>query len=268
MAMVWSLAPAASHAAAEPTGAEVYEHCNVKYPGEDQRSRLSIILRDKDNNEKKNVYRRFWKGYKGKDGVFDKMVLFTEFPPDARGAAFMRWAYTDQTDKNADQWIYLPVLKKIRRVSVRDPGDSFLGSDLTYADISDNPINPGRHKLLRRMEKGDMEVFGVETVPTNPDKALYSRVITWFTRNGASWDSCHKRQVDYYDKRGEPLKQQFIKWQRVGKAWVWDEVLVRNVQTGHSSVFQVSDVEINVDLDEEVFTERALRLGARRAESR
>ena len=240
-----------------PTGKEIYEHCNFKYPGNDQQSTLTIILRDKDGNERKNVYHRYWKDYKGADGIVDKMLLYTEYPPDAEGAAFMRWAYTTASDKNADQWIYLPVLKKIRRVAIRDPGDSFLGSDLTYADISARDIDADDHKLVRALAKGDRQYFAVESTPKQGHASLYSKTISWFEK-GKDWDECVKRQVDYYDRKGIPLKQQIIKWQHVANAWVWSEVLVKNLQTGHSSTFRITDVKINVGLHDDAFTERAL----------
>jgi len=255
VAMPLSAAPVADI----PTGKQIFERCNYKYPGADQRSTLTITLREKDGSLRKNVYHRLWKDYKGVDGVVDKMVLYTEFPPDAEGAAFMRWAYTESSDKNADQWIYLPVLKKIRRVAIRDPGDSFLGSDLTYADISRRDINADTHKLTQVLKKGDKEFFAVESKPVNQKGWLYSKTISWFEK-GQDWSGCVKRQVDYYDKKGLPLKQQLIKWQQVGGAWVWSEVLVKNLQTGHSSLFRITDVKINVGLHDDAFTERALTL--------
>lgn len=251
--------PGVAAAANDPlvAGREILQRCDFKNPGEDQRSRLTIVLRDKDNNEKKNVYRRLWKDYRGEGGVADKMVLYTEFPPDAEGAAFMRWAYTRQSDRNADQWIYLPVLKKIRRVSIRDPGDSFLGSDLTYADISGRPLEADQHRLLQTFKRGSQEIYAVESVPVDKSTALYSKTVSWFVKD-QDWDTCTKRQIDYFDKKGEPLKQQMLKWQQVKNAWVWDEVLVKNVQTGHSSLFKVTDVQVNVGLRDEEFAERAL----------
>lgn len=243
-----------------PTGREIFKRCDNKYPGDDQQSTLTIILRDKDGNEKKNVYHRYWKDYKGAGGIVDKMVLYTEYPPDAEGAAFMRWAYTSTSDKNADQWIYLPVLKKIRRVAIRDPGDSFLGSDLTYADISGHDIDADDHTLLQIFTKGNVSYFLVKSVPRDQRKSLYSKTISWFEK-GQDWNGCFKRQVDFYDKKGVPLKQELIKWQQVDKAWVWSEVLVKNIQNGHSSIFRIKDVKINLGLDNEIFSERALRLG-------
>ena len=260
MLLLSSVGPiSAAPSLAVPTGKEIFERCNYKYPGEDQQSTLTITLRDKDGNERKNVYHRLWKDYKGAGGVVDKMVLYTEYPPDAEGAAFMRWAYTTASDKNADQWIYLPVLKKIRRVAIRDPGDSFLGSDLTYADISRRDINADKHKLTQILRKGDKEFYAVESIPLNEKTSLYSKTISWFEKD-KDWNGCVKRQVDYYDKKGIPLKQQIIKWQQVDNAWVWSEVLVKNLQTGHSSLFRITDVKINVGLHDDAFTERALTL--------
>lgn len=261
LAMVWCCIPIIAQATdVNPTGREIFEHCNFKYPGDDQRSLLTIILRDKDGNEKKSVYRRIWKDYKGADGVADKMVLFTEYPPDAEGAAFMRWAYTTTSDRNADQWIYLPVLKKIRRVSIRDPADSFLGSDLTYADISSRDIDADIHRLIRILHRGDEQLYAVESLPVDKANGIYGKTVSWFVK-GNGWDDCVKRQVDFYDKKGQPLKQQTIKWQQIKNAWVWSEVIVKNFQTNHSSLFQVTDVRINLGLQDELFSERSLSVG-------
>jgi Outer membrane lipoprotein-sorting protein len=242
------------------TARDIVKYCEYKNPGNDQRSHLTIILTDKDGSEKKNVYRRLWKNYKGNDGIDTKMMLFTEFPPDAEGVGFMRWAYTSNADKNADQWIYLPTLKKIRRVSVRDPGDSFLGSDLTYFDISGRSIDADDYKITKTERSGNNDVIVIESTPHEDSSSLYSRVVSYYVKGvGSSWDTCVKRQAEYYDKKGEPLKQQVITWQQVKDAWVWDEMKVHNLQTDHSSTFQITDVQINVGLDNDMFSERNLQ---------
>jgi hypothetical protein len=244
---------------ADASARDIVQQCNFKYPGDDQQTHLTIILRDKDGNEKKNVYNRSWKDYQGKDGIADKMVLITEYPPDAKGSVFMRWGYTG--DKNADQWIYLPVLKKTRRVSVRDPGESFLGSDLTHADIGGRALDADDHRLVSSEKRGDDTIYMIESVPRDMSKALYAKVVSWFVKPGDDWSDCSKRQVQYYDRRGEPLKEQVISWQHSGKAWLWSEMTVRNTQTGHTSIFQVTDVQTNVGLKDDIFTERNLTKG-------
>jgi len=248
-----------SAGAAQMSGTEIVEQCNYKYPGNDQRSRLSILLKDKNGSEKKKVFLRLWKNYHGSEGIVDKMMLFTEFPPDAKGAAFMRWAFDPETGKNADQWIYLPVLRKIRRVSIRDQGDSFMGSDLTYSDISLRKLDQDEHRFLGVERRDGKEFYIIESVPKEK-KPLYSKRISWFSK-GSDWEGCVKSRIDYYDLKGDLLKEQYIKWQTVDNAWVWKTVYVKSKQTGHSSRFLVDNVEIDVGLKDSVFSDRVLRRG-------
>jgi hypothetical protein len=244
------------------TADEVVQHCNYRYPGEDQKARMTIIKRDKSGDEKKEVYERLWKDYKGKDNIVEKMVMFTEYPPDSQGAGFLRVAYLPNSDKIEDQWIYLPSLKKMRRVSVRDPGDAFLGTDLTYADISGRQIDADEHSIVKTLKRGTNEVIiAVQSVPKDKSHALYGKIVSWYAKEGDNWDSCHKEQMDYFDLQGEPLKQETITWQRVGDAWLWNEVKVQNVRTGHSSTFQVTDAKVNVGLPDSTFSERNLSRG-------
>jgi len=244
------------------TGEDIVSQCDNKYPGENQKSQLGITLTDKSGNERKTVYLRLWKDTKGEEGVFDKMVLFTMYPPDAKGAGFMRWAYLPETKKNTEQWIYLPVLRKIRRVSVRDLADSFLGSDLTYGDISYRAVDADEHKLIRvDKDKNGQEYFVVVSTPEEDDYQ-YSKRISWFSRT-SNPDDCVKVRVDYYDQKEVFLKRQLLKWQKIDDAWVWDKVHVQNVQTFHKSFFEVDKVKINAGVGDEWFSERKLRQGIR-----
>jgi len=244
------------------SGKDIVSQCDNKYPGENQKSQLSITLTDKSGNERKTVYLRLWKDMKGVDEVFDKMVLFTMYPPDAKGAGFMRWAYTEESAKHAEQWIYLPVLRKIRRVSVRDLSDSFLGSDLTYGDISYRSLEADEHQLVRiDKDKNNNEYFVIVSTP-NEDDPQYSKKISWYSKTPDSND-CVKVRVDYFDNKDAFLKRQLLKWQKVNDAWVWDKVFVQNVQTFHKSFFEVEKVKINGGIKDEWFTERKLKQGVK-----
>jgi len=242
-------------------GATLLQRCASKYPGEDQRSRFIVLLQDAKGNVKKSEYLRIWKDFKGKDGVADKMILFTIFPPEAKGASFMRVGYVPAVNKNVDQWIYLPVLKKIRRVSIRNPSDSFLNSNLTYADVGQRALEMDTHQYKGVREIKGNTFYLVESTPkeTNPQ---YGKRVFWFDKGKKEdWSQCVNVRIDYYDQANELLKEQFIKWQQVDNAWVWDRVLVRNVRTKTASVFQVGGVSINTGLEDELFSERTLVRG-------
>ena len=258
--MLWGFLSVPCIAAVTPlTGEEIVKRCGVKYPGEDQRSNFEVLLRDNQGHEKRSVYLRIWKDYKGINNILDKMLLFTQYPPDAQGAAFMRVTYAKDLEKAADQWIYLPVLRKIRRVSIRDQGDSFLNSELTYADVTQRSVDEDTHKLLGVKELGGLQFYVVESTPRE-SSPLYSKRIQWFNKT-PDWEDCSNVRIDYYNPKGALLKEQFIKWQRVGRAWVWDRVLVRNVQTLHASIFLITDVKINTGITDNVFSELTLRIG-------
>lgn len=242
-------------------GKDVVAKCTMKQAGQDQRSRLAVILQNPQLGvERRSLYRRYWKSYDGKDGVVDKMLLFTEFPPDAVGAAFMRVVYDEASGKKVDQWIYLPLLKKIRRVTIRNPKDSFLNSDLAYADVERRSLDLDEHKFDGVQEIQGIEFYKVVSTPREKDP-MYGRREQWFLK-GKSWDDCISSRIDYFSVDGGVLeKSQFLKWQVVDGAWVWDRVLVRNALTGSVSIFVVSDVEVNIGLDDSLFTARTLRTG-------
>ena len=196
------------------TGRDIVAQCDFKNPGNDQRSQLTINLIDQYGEERKTVYLRLWKDMKGKDGILDKMVLFTLYPPDAKGAAFMRWAYDPKEGKHAEQWIYLPTLRKIRRVSVRDLSDSFLGSDLTYGDISYRNIDQDEYQLIRiDQDKNGTQYYVILSKPKEADPQ-YAKKVSWYIKK-PDMNNCVKVRVNYYDKKDQFLKQQNLKWQKV-----------------------------------------------------
>lgn len=240
-------------------GLELVRQCGQKYPGEDQRGTFTVTLRDRDGRIKRSEYLRFWKDYKGADGVSDKMLLFTTFPPDARGSAFMRVAYAPGLDRPVDQWIYLPLLKKIRRVTIRDPGDSFLNSNLTYADVSQRPLEADEHRYVGETTIDEVTFHVVESTPKEK-RPLYGKRVFWFLKTD-NWDDCVTSRIDYYDGSGELIKDQFIKWQKINGAWIWERVLVRSRLTESASVFELSDMHVNTGLEDELFSARSLERG-------
>jgi len=249
-------------AVAAPSAGEIIQRCDIETPlGKDQRSRMTVILRDAEGNEKRRVYRRYWIDNKDKDDILDKMVLFTEFPLDAKGTAFMRWNYLPKLHRSAEQWLYLPSLKTIRRVSVRDPGDSFLGSEMTYYDIDTHLPEDDKHSLLREEQADGKTYYVIETVPSGKNP-LYSKEVSWY-QAAPDWKNCNKTRIEYYDTHGALLKVQKMSWQQVDGAWVWDRATIDNLQSGHTSIFEIRDVEIDVDLSRRLFTERTMKRGVR-----
>jgi len=243
----------------QPDGKEIFRLCGQKNPGHDQRSRFIVMLMDQHGKVKRSEYIRFWKDFGGRDGVSDKMMLFNILPNEAKGAAFLRVAHSGDQAGQVDQFIYLPALRKIRRVSIRDPGDSFLNSNLTYADVSKRALEGDEHRLIGIRDVKGTEFYVVESVPKEA-KPLYGKRVFWFLKT-KKWDNCVTTRIDYFDNRGDLVKDQFIQWQQVGGAWIWDRVLVRSKANLTQSVFQITDAKVNLGLGDDIFSVRTLKNG-------
>jgi hypothetical protein len=238
---------------------EIIQHCDYKYSGKDQRTKMTVVNRNDHGQEKKQVFLRLLKNYPANNEYREKMVLLTEYPPDQKGLAFLRWEYTPTLDKLPEQWLYLPEHRKVRRVSARNPGEAFLGSTLTLGDIRYRAIDKDNHKLLGVQMWENKPVYVIESVPKEPD-ALYSKRISLYSR-APTWDTCLKVAVFYLDPKGFRLKAQRLSWQNIDGAWIWKHVVVENVQTKHVSTFEIHDIEVDVGLDDQLFSDRELRRG-------
>ncbi|MBI3772430.1 MAG: outer membrane lipoprotein-sorting protein [Gammaproteobacteria bacterium] len=246
-----------SHAE-ELTGDEIVKHCYYKYAGEDQRSRLKVTLTDEQGKRVNHEFFRFWKSYDGDVGdVTDKTVLFSEFPPHNRGINFMRWAYTQSSGKAADQWVYLPETHMVRRVSQRDPKNMDWG--VNDEDLRVRGLAEDIHTYLGVKNHEGRDFYLVESTPRENDPT-YSKRVSWFSKTG-DWDTCLERRVDYYDKTNQVSKEQFIKWEKVDDAWVWRTVVVKKSNSQVSAVYDMTDVQVNVGVRDNIFSKRVLEKG-------
>jgi hypothetical protein len=252
-----ALPAAAARAAPAPTAEEIFARSQAVNPGEDQQSRLTLLIKDADGNSRKVVIKRLWKRYEGKDGLVSKVLLFHEYPPESRGTAFMVWTHTDASGLPPDQWIYIPILRKVNKL----PGqleENLQGSDLRASDMDPRPAALDDHNLLRTEKIGSKEYYVIESTPREPEKTYpYSKIVRWISTDDYLID-----KVDYYDRDGRLLKKQTIAWKQMGDAWVWQKVVIANVQTGSQTTLNLTDIHVNQGIKDALFTERMMEQGS------
>ena len=248
---------AAVAAEAELTGLDVMKKTRELYLANDQLSTVTLRKIDKRGDEQKIVTKRYWKAYGGKDGFESKTLFVTEFPPDQRGVGFLIWDY-HKAGQADDLRLYLPSLKQVRRMTTREQDDAFMGSDLTFADLGQRELDEDTHTLLKTERCGATECYVVQSVPKDHD-SLYGKKITWVPATDFT-----PLRIDYYDRKGELLKTQAIEWQRPNNVWAWKRAEVKNVQTSHKTLFEISNLRNNVGLSDDEFSERVLKTGPRR----
>lgn len=219
------------------------------YPGKDQKSRLTFIIREANNTQRKVILHRFWKRYNKKGNIMSKVIVFHEYPPESMGSSFMSWSYNLKANKQDDQWLYIPLLKVPQKLP--EPVQELFGeSSLKPADMAPRDVELDNHKLIKEETIGNTDYYVIESIPKKKNVNYdYGKLIKWIKK-----DNFLKEKVEYYDYDGKPLKEQFITWKNVGKAWVWEKVVIRNLQTSVEIILSVNDIEVDTGLSDKIFT--------------
>jgi len=236
--------------------------------GDDSISTLTFNFMEPNNRERKLEYTMLWKDYKGRDGITTKMIFFKEFPPADKGIAYMTWMYQPDLNQDDDEWLYLPELRTVRKLSKKigddqdghnkhDEDSEFSKSVLHRTQLVPRQPDLDNHQLLRVDEKDGEEFYVIDSTPKNKDDNYpYSRTINWVSK-----DHFLLTKIDYFNMDGEKTLHQEIKWQNIDKSWVWDKVEGTDLNTGNKTSLTVSNVRINTGIDDDAFTKRVMKLG-------
>ena len=130
-------APTASADAGEsPTAREIMELVDARDTGDNSTQDMEMILIDKNGSKRERKIRAL-----GRDvGEDTQSIMFFLSPADVKDTGFLTYDY-DADDKDDDQWLYLPALKKTKRIASNDKSGSFMGSDFSYSDMTDRKID-------------------------------------------------------------------------------------------------------------------------------
>ena len=238
------------------SGQEVAERINARDEGIQVSRNLQMDLIDKRGHKRTRKTRSFRKYF----GEEKRTVLFYLEPRNVRDTAFLTWDHAEP-DREDDQWLYLPALRKARRISASDRGDYFLGTDLTFEDIKLETkvgLPDYRYELVEQTDC--CHVLEATPIDERTSQELgYTRV-----RLQVDSEIWMVRKADYWNLQGEPLKTVEIRdIRQVDGIWTPHVVDVLNHENGHRSVFTFSDVDYTTPVDDDLFTERALRRGWR-----
>ncbi len=241
-----------------PSGESVVERVNARHDGVTLTRDLTMKLIDRRGKERKRETRGFRKYF----GDEKRTAIFYLSPNNIRDTAFLTYDYA-QADRDDDQWLYLPALRKVRRISASDRGDYFLGTDFTYEDIkkeSKIAAEDYRFRTLRADSVDGHTVWVVEATPISEEVAKelgYGRVVLWV--DAKIWIS---RLTEFWDTRGEPLKTtRSLEIREIDGIWTSHRLEVDHHQTEHRTIFTFSEVQYDLEIDDNLFTEGSLRRG-------
>ena len=246
-----------------PEALEVARQVNARDEGVTSSRRIVMELVDKSGHTRTRetvFYRRYVDVEDGPDEKW--LVLFYLSPAQIKDTAFLTRDFLESKLED-EQWLYLPALRRSRRIAMRDRGKSFLGTDLSYDDVRNETkltITDYHWKTLRRAEVEEVPCIVIEATPVDKETSRllgYGRVE--FSVDPEIW---MVRRAEYWDVAGRHLKtshQRDIR--QVEGVWTPHRVDVTNHRTRHRTHFTYSEVQYGVELPDDLFTERALRRG-------
>jgi len=252
-------APAESaHAAdageARLDGRAIAERVDARPRGADQELRATWRLIDENGGERVRETRTFWRDHRGDQGdLHSKRLIVFDAPAPIRGTAFLVWSQRDPGDEDP-RWIYLPALRKVRRIAAGDRGRSFVGTDFAYEDLAERAVEEDTHRLVRREELDGRPHYVLESRPRG--ESSYERRLQWV--DAERWTVS---KVELYDRPDRLAKVLDIRWQQVDGIWAWRHLEMRDPRREHRTVVEVEEVRHDQGLDDSLFTESTLRFG-------
>lgn len=236
---------------AQLTGRQIVKKAYNLPTGDDQTSVLTMTLTNKSGQTRVRKIQQYTKQI----GDVEKSIMFFLSPADVKNTSFMNWSYDDD-NKADDQWIYLPALKKVKRISSDSKSDYFMGSDFTYDDLGDRKLDADVHKLIKEETINGQACYVVESVSKDEDY-MYSKTKTWIRK-----DNFVGMKKEFYDEDGELLKILTIKKvEKISGFWIITQSEMKNIQKNHKTTIQLTNVKINTGVPASKFTERMMMRG-------
>ena len=186
------------------------------------------------------------------EGDGDKSLSVFDAPKDIKGTALLSFTHALEPD---DQWLYLPALKRVKRIASANKSGPFMGSEFAYEDLLSQEVAKYTYKWLRDEACGDLQCFVIERVPVYENSG-YTRQHVWIDQS-----EYRPMKVVFYDRKDSMLKTlEFNAYRRyLDKYWRSHRQEMVNHQTGKSTTLAFDDFAFRVGLKARDFTAGRLK---------
>ena len=213
-----------------------------------QTDMLMTLINKKGNKRERNLAAYIKKG----ENDSSKSLLFFRTPADVKGTSFLVWS---EPDKDDQQWLYLPALKRVRQISASGKGESFMGTELTFFDMGSHDIDDYTFTLLKEEEYEGESCYMIEALPK--EVQFYNKIIIWI-RTG----NFIPAKADFYDTKGAYLKEGiFANVQNIQGINTPTHIEMHNKQNSRSTILELSEILYDKGLEDDIFTERYMKRG-------
>ena len=242
------------------SGREIMEKVNARDDGDRSTGEMEMILIDKKGKKRVRKLKTFGR----KNDKDTQSLMFFLSPADVKNTGFLTYDY-NESGKDDDQWLYLPALRKTKRIAAGDKSGSFMGSDLNYSDMTTPDLDLYDYTLMKETEVRGNKVWQIKAVPKSKDEAKksgYSKSVIFIRQDNyvliraVRW-VYKKRRNKYLDVK---------KLEKIDGIWVSTEMHV-TTKTGkktlHKTILKQKNIRFNQDeVNANFFTVRRLEKGA------
>ena len=244
--------------AADLSGREIMERVEARDEGDRQISDMTMTLIDKRGKKRVRTIR----SYKMDRGTDKLSAMFFLSPADVKNSAFLTYDYAE-SDRDDDQWLYLPALRKSKRIAASDKSGSFMGSDFNYSDMTSRNLDAYDYKVLKEMEVNGQMSWVIEAIPISQEEIdetgykkslIFVRQDIYMPIRGIRWVA-KSSELKYLDV---PVVKQ------IDGIWVALKMTMttkKGKSTLHKTEMGFTNIHFNQDIDESMFTVRRIEKG-------
>jgi hypothetical protein len=200
--------------------------------------------------KQKTIRQMSSKTLEGVNGDKSLMVFLT--PADVKGTKMLTYEHINKDD---DQWMYLPALKRIKRIASRNKSGSFMGSEFSYEDTANNSWEKYTYGgVLEEVVFNGTKHYKSTRIPKDKNSG-YSKQITYIDAT-----TFLVSKIDYYDRKKELLKTSiFSEWLNINGIYLMGKIVMTNHQNRKQTILQWSDQKIQIQLSKKDFSKRKLK---------
>ncbi len=244
------------------TAQQVVEEMDNRDDGQTRTSDITMVLINKNKQQRIRKIKNITKDY----GEDTKGIIFFLSPADVKNTAYMSFDW-DDNNKEDDSWLYLPALKKVKRIASSGKSGSFMGSDFSYSDINGIKIEDWDYTFIKKSTLVDgVDTWVVQGLPekTKKERVLdetgYLKSLMWIRK-----DNFMLVKAKYWVKKGRKIK--YLKAEDIKKTddiWTAYKMTMITTTKGkieHTSLLSFSNVQYNNEIDDGYFTTRSMERG-------
>ena len=222
---------------------------------------MEMILIDKNGDQRTRQVKSYGRDA-GPNGKDSEGIMFFLSPADVKNTGFLSYDYYDDA-KDDDQWLYLPALKKVKRIASSDKSSNFMGTDFTYADMNERHTKNYDYKLLKEDVLNGDKVWVIEATPITEkekEETGYTKSVM-FVRQDIF---LVVRALSFVEK-GNKLKYMDVKKvEQIDGIWVATDMTMttkKDKETLHQTLFKLTNIKFNQPQPGDMFSTRRLEKG-------